>query len=158
MVALPRQMLPATPSADVLTVTLPRDADTCHELFCDLERIPEWLTVVRSVVIQERDRLGRPRRVAFMARLRRATVGYSCVYRYSGMRVHWATSSRSSIKIAGHASFAPLGPRSCMMSYALDMSLGETGLPEFDDDVYSAHAASATLNDFREFVTRVTTL
>jgi hypothetical protein len=39
------------------------------------------------------------------------------------------------------------------MTYALDLSLGR-GMPRFDDAAFAAHATSASLNDFRDFVLR----
>src|SRR5688572_6382182 len=75
------------PTAEWLTVALPRPADQCYELFCNVERIPEWLQVVRSTIVRRKDRLGRPREVSFLARLQRATIGYTLSYAYrSGER------------------------------------------------------------------------
>lgn len=141
---------------DLLTVALPRPAPDCYALFADIERTPEWLRVIRSAVVTERDRHARPRRVAFLARLKRATIGYSCLYRYRAddLRVAWTTVDGASIRVRGHAQFQALGGKACLMTYRLEVDLGSNGLPAFDDALFDAHASSATLSDFRDFVIR----
>jgi hypothetical protein len=141
--------------ADWLSVTLPRAADDCHALFCDLERIPEWLSIVRSAVVTDRSPGERPKSVAFLCSLHRATVGYTLDYTYQDRdrRVAWTTPRRSSLRVRGFAHFQPLGPRACLMTYSLDLAFGRT-MPRFDDAAFAAHATSATLNDFRDFVLR----
>ena len=142
------------PSAEWLTVALPRQADQCYELFCNVERIPEWLQVVRTAVVRKRDRLNRAREVSFLARLERATIGYTLTYAYrSGERwLGWRTPDDSSITVAGFGQFSPLGERSCLMTYALTLEMGE--LPGWDDPMFQGHAASASLSDFRDYVIR----
>lgn len=141
---------------DYLSVALPRPAAACYALFCDVERTPEWLSVIRSAVVTESDGRGRARRVAYQVGLKRASIGYSCVYGYheSERRVSWSTSERSSILVRGFAQFQSLADRSCLMSYGLEVDLGSLGLPAFDDAQYDAHAASASLSDFRDFAIR----
>ncbi len=151
-----RTVLPPISEAR-LSTALPRRADDCYDLFIDVERIPEWLTIVRSAVITGRDAHDRARDVAFLARLERATIGYTCHYRYESgrRRVDWATSPESAICVAGYAEFAPLGERACLMTYALDLQLGNAGaLPGWSDPMFEGHAASASLSDFRDFVMR----
>jgi hypothetical protein len=147
--------LAENPAGDWLTVALPRSADACYALFCAVERTPEWLSVVHSAVIVEREADGRARKVAFLASLRRASIGYSCSYRYHAVerRVSWATSSRSSIVVRGMAQFHELSERSCLVTYCLDLRVGR-GLPPFADSTFAAHASSAALADFRDFATR----
>lgn len=142
------------PSAEWLTVALPRPADACYELFCDVEKIPEWLGVVSSAVVRRRDRLNRPREVAFLARLRRASIGYTLHYSYrSGERwVGWRTSEDASITVAGFGAFSPLGEKACLMTYALSINMG--GLPGWSDPGFEGHAPSGAMSDFRDFVMR----
>lgn len=147
-----------TPASSFLSIALPKPADACYALFCDAERIPEWLSVVRSVVVTSRDHRGRARDVAFLARLQRATLGYTCRYRYdaSDRHVSWATPSDATILIQGFSQFAPLGERACLMTYSLDLDLGEEGaLPAWSDPFFEGHAASSTMHDFRDFAIRV---
>ena len=146
-----------TPSAplvvpEVFTVALPRPADACYELFCAIEIIPEWLRVVRTTVVTHRDRHGRARQAAFLARLQGATVGYSLLFRHRSMDrwLGWTTPDGSSITVLGSGEFAPLGDRSCLMTYSLLVNLPRGGLPGWGD----AHAASSTMIDFRDFVMR----
>jgi hypothetical protein len=81
------------PSPSFLSIALPRDADSSYALFCEVERIPEWLSIVRSAHVTKRDARNRARDVSFLARLERATVGYTCRYRYDSRArmVAWAT-------------------------------------------------------------------
>jgi uncharacterized membrane protein len=145
-----------TPRADWLSVTLPRAADLCYELFCDVERIPQWLTVVRSAIVVDRDHLGRPREVSFQASLHRATIGYTCRYRYhlKDRRVAWSTRDDTKLRIRGFAQFQPLGETACLMTYALDVDLGSL-LPTWTDPQFNEHAPSSALADFRDFVSRM---
>ena len=143
------------PSAEWLTVALPRPADRCYDLFCEVERIPEWLQVVRSAMVRTRDRVNRPREVAFLVSLERASIGYTLAYSYrSGERwLGWRTPDDSSITVAGFGQFTALGERSCLMTYALTLDMGE--LPGWDDPMFQGgHAASAALSDFRDYAIR----
>ena len=141
--------------ADWLSVTLPRAADECYDLFCDLERIPEWLSIVRTAVVTDRAEDDRPSSVAFLCSLHRATVGYTLDYLYQDdeRRIAWTTPRRSSLRVRGFAHFQELGARACLMTYSLDLAFGRS-MPRFDDAAFAAHATSATLNDFRDFVLR----
>jgi uncharacterized membrane protein len=141
---------------DWLTVSLPRAADAAYALFCDVERVPDWLPVVSSAVVTDRDDDGRARRVAFQASLRRASIGYTCSYRYRTQenRLSWSTSPRSSIVVRGMAHFQAVAPNACLMTYGLDLRVGR-GLPPFADASFANHASSATLADFREYAIRV---
>ena len=60
---------------NIISTTLPVNAQTCYELFCDVARIPEWVTTVRSVQVLAFDDEGRPARAAFLASLGRASAG-----------------------------------------------------------------------------------
>lgn len=144
-----------TPAVEWLSIALPRPADACYELFCRVERIPEWLKVVRSATIVRRDGRDRPIEAAFLATLHRATVGYTCHYRYDDRRrfVTWSTAAGRSVRVAGFSQFSPLGQESCLMTYGLDLDLGH--LPGWSDSNFSGHAASATMSDFRDYVIRI---
>ena len=69
-------------------------------------------------------------------------------------RVSWATPEGAQIRVQGFAQFQILTPRSCLMTYLLDVDRGEVGLPEWGDPVFASHAPSATLGDFRDFAIR----
>ncbi len=141
---------------DWMTVILPRSADACYALFCDVERTPEWVPVLASAVITERDRGGRPRRVAFQARLERASVGYTCTYRYrhAERQVAWATPARAALVVRGLAQFQPVADAACLMTYSLDLRV-RRGLPPLAARGFAVHASSATLGGFRAFAARV---
>ncbi len=141
---------------EVLTVALPRQAGACYDLFCDIERVPEWMSIVRSAAVTTRDRHGRPRDVAFLARLRGATIGYSLSYRYRSMDrwLGWSTPGTSSMTILGCAQFTPLGEKSCLMTYSLFLDLASGGVPSWGDPQFDNHAASTAMIDYRDFVMR----
>lgn len=140
---------------DWLSVALPRPADECYELFADIERTPEWLSIVRLAVVTERDPVDRPKKVAFLCNLHRATVGYTLTYRYRAAekRVAWTTPKRSSLRVRGSVQFQEMSAQACLMTYCLDVAFGR-GLPRFDDASFDAHATSASMHDFRDFVMR----
>jgi hypothetical protein len=140
---------------DWLSVALPRPAEWCFALFADIERTPEWLSIVRCAVVTERDLIERPRKVAFLCSLQRATVGYTLTYRYrsADCRIAWSTPRRSSLKVRGSVQFQPLSSQACLMTYCLDLAFGR-GLPRFEDAAFAAHATSATMHDFRDYVMR----
>jgi uncharacterized membrane protein len=144
----------ASTRADFLSVALPRPADDCYALFSEIERTPEWLRILRSAVVTQRDQRRRATAVAFQASLERATIGYTCFYRYhaSERRVYWSTANGASIKITGFAQFQSLTTEACMMTYGVDLDLGDQYLPAWADPVFARNAASATMNDFRDWV------
>lgn len=144
----------AAMGGDELSTTLPVAAGLGYELFADVEAIPGWLSIVRSVRVVARTAEGRARRVSFMAALERGTIGYTVDYAFDDLlcRVTWATRSDSSIQVAGEARFAPLGDRACMMYYRLGLSLPSVG--EWGDPSFDGHAASAVVHDFRDHVRR----
>lgn len=151
-VAVSQQAKTFQAPGDWLTVALPRSADDCYRLFCDIPRVPEWLPVVATSVVTQRDAAGRAKKVAFQASLQRATVGYSCLYRYRAEErmVSWGTPARASIVVRGMAQFQPLAPASCLMTYALGLRIGR-GLPVFADATFASHASSAALAAFAAF-------
>lgn len=144
----------ATMGGDELTTALPVAAGLAYELFADVEALPIWLTIVRSVRVVSRSAEGRPRQVACMAALERGTIGYTVDYGFDDLtcRVTWSTRGGSSIQVAGEARFSPLGERACMMYYRLGLSLPSVGT--WGDPSFDGHAASAVMHDFRDYVRR----
>lgn len=138
---------------DIISTTLPFNAQTCYELFCDVSRIPEWVSAVASVQTLAFDDDGRPTKAAFLASVGRASAGYTLEYRYDDRArlVSWRTPE-GSMTVAGRALFVPLTERASIMHYQLELdwppSLG------LGRGLYDGHPASASLNDFRDFVTR----
>ncbi len=145
----------ATPVPSGLSTTLTIPAERAYQLFCDSERVPEWMAVVRSSRIVERTTDGRAQRTAFIARLERASVGYTLAYTYDddALTLLWSTAKDASMFVAGRARFLALGPRACMMHYELELR-SNTSLPAWGDAMYEGHPASSVLSDFREFVGR----
>jgi hypothetical protein len=140
---------------DYLSLTLHRPARDCFSLFSFVERVPEWLRAVGSAHVEARDHVGRPARSVLMARLKRATVGFSLNYRYSrrGLHVAWSTPEGSGLKMHGFARFQPLELRSCLMTFCLGVDVG--GLPEFADEPFCLDPAATAMADFRDYAVRV---
>ncbi len=103
------------------TKEIARDADTCFRLFCDLERLPEWVRGVARVVPLEVDEHQRPTLVRFISMPARASVSYSLRYTYyeDERRVCWQPADREERSIAGEAVIVPLGEDRCELRYAL---------------------------------------
>jgi len=140
--------------ADIITTTLPVNAQTCYELFCDVDRIPDWVSAVRSVQSLAFDDEGRPVKAAFLASVGRGSTGYTLEYRYFDQHrlVTWSTPKGTTARVAGRALFLPLGERASMMHYQLEVDWPPAlGLGR---SLYDGHPASASLNDFRDYVTR----
>jgi uncharacterized membrane protein len=144
------------PQIEILTTTLPVSAQRAFELFCDLRRAPEWVSVVRSVQILAEDSRGYATRVAFLAVLERATIGYTLSYRPNPdkLAVSWESEPGGSVIVRGRAEFSALGPKASMMHYQLQLDVPVGTLPAWGDPFFDGHAASAVLGDFRDFVHR----
>ncbi len=138
-----------------LSATLPIPADQAYALMSQSERIPEWMAVVRSARTLTRYLDGRPEKVAFMANLLRASMGYTLRYTYDdeALALSWSTAEGAKTVIAGNARFQPLGPRACLLHYEIELNK-HSSLPAWNDSMYTGHPASSVLNDFREFVQR----
>lgn len=140
----------------VQTATLPVGAPEAYELFCDMAAVRNWVSVVSSVRILEETRAGRAARVAFVARLEGASIGYTLHYRYYDheMKVTWTTAPGSTTRVVGRAYFLPLGETASLMHYELSLDLPAGALPTWDDPFFSSNAASAIVNDFRDYIHR----
>jgi hypothetical protein len=141
----------------VITARIPRPADLCYRLFCDIERLGEWLTVVGSVAARRRDAGGRAVEVAFTANLLRASIAYALVYEYRDDRreVLWSVSESGSgmQKLAGSARFTPDGAEACVMRYAL-VAEKAPHLPRWADSFFGAQPAETVVMDFGAWVER----
>lgn len=143
-----------------LAAPLPVSAQMAYEVFCDLEQIPRWVSVVRSVRVLEANPRGRAKKAAFLASLARASVGYTLEYQYveSERIVSWWTPNQPALKVGGRAQFEPLGDRACLMHYELYLDLPEGALPPWGDDYFDGHAPSTVLADFRDYLGRIARL
>ena len=144
------------PEINIQSTTLQVNAQCAFNLFCDLWRVPEWVSIIRSVQVLSRDHLGYPTRAAFLADLERGAVGYTLHYqpRPRELTVTWDSDPSSSVIVRGRAHFAPLGERASMLHYELQLDLPAGSLPMWSDPFFEGHAASTVLGDFRDFVHR----
>jgi hypothetical protein len=106
--------------------------------------------------VLEKNADGRPERVAFLAQLDRATIGYTLQYRYKEreLAASWHTPEDAMTIVSGRVQFLPLGDRACLMQYSLILELPEGALPTWEDPFFDGHAASAVINDFRDYINR----
>ena len=148
-------MQPALDHDLPLTTPIPRPARDCYELFCDVTRMPEWVAVLKSAVVEARNVSGRPGTVSFLASFTRATIGYTLLYRYNEreLGVTWKNRNEG-LHIEGWAQFIPLGNNTTLLSYELTLDCRGV-LADWADPFFQGHAASTVMNDFREFATRV---
>lgn len=144
------------PEINALTTTLQVSPARAFELFCDLRRVPEWVSVIRSVQILGRDSSGYATRAAFLAGLERGSVGYTLRYkpRPAELTVTWESEPGGAVVVRGRAHFSSLGPEATLLHYQLQLSLPSGSLPSWGDPFFDGHAASAILSDFRDFVHR----
>lgn len=138
-----------------LSSTLPISAQAAFALMSQSDRIPEWMAVVRSARTLTRYLDGRPEKVAFIANLQRASVGYTLRYTYDDreLKLAWCTAPAAKTAVVGSARFQPLGPSACLVHYEIELSK-HSSLPAWNDEMYNGHPASSVLNDFRNFVQR----
>jgi len=137
-----------------LTTTLPVSADDAYELFCDIERIPHWLSIVHSVRVVGINAHGRAERASFLAHLDRGLVGYSLQYTYDGpaRRVKWTTRNGAGVRVDGAARFTALGDKASLMHYELGLEVPVVGKRRWLDPFFDGHAASAVMHAFRDWV------
>lgn len=144
--------LDVAPITTEVSATLPVGAGTAFEAFADVSRTPRWLSVVQSARVVRADDHGRPLLVAFLARMERATIGYSLHYRWDAtdLRVAWTTPEGGSVRIAGDVRFGPLSSRACLMHYRLSLELPVHG--EWANASFGGNAAAAVASEFREYL------
>jgi len=134
----------------VVTARLKQSAEFCYALFCEVERVSEWLWVAGTSVVSRRDERGRATEVDFMGSLKRASVSYRLAYEYDDAEreIRWRNSSGSVKELSGSARFAPVeGGPGCLMRYRLKTELAEN-LPGWEDEFYSRRPAEAVVIDF----------
>lgn len=151
---LPSALQTDADTLEALSTTLPIAAADAYDLFCDVEAIPGWLSVVRSVRVIDRHRDGRVKSAAFLGQLEGASIGYTLHYRHWDDRrmVAWTTAPGTSTEVTGRARFAPLGDRACLMQY--ELALAMPSLPAWGDPSFDGHPISAVIADFREHIDR----
>ena len=134
-------------------VRLPGPAERCYRLFSDASHIAEWLVVVGTVVIRQRDAQGRALEIDFMGSLQRASVAYTLSYEYDDERleVRWRHKAGSVRKLAGSARFIPGTEKSCRLEYRLATEL-PANLPPWADELYRTHPAETVVLDFCEWL------
>jgi len=144
--------LDVAPITTEVSATLPVGAGTAFQAFADVARTPRWLSVVQSARVVRGDAHGRPLLVAFLARLERATIGYSLEYRWdeTDLTVAWSSPEGRSVHIVGDVRFTPLSARACLMHYRLAVELPfET---EWSNASFGGNAAAAVACEFREYL------
>lgn len=139
----------------VVTARLGLPADECYRLFCDADLIPEWLWVVDTAVVQQRDERNRAIQVDFIGSLERASIGYTLTYAYEDAthEVCWHHVGRGVKQLAGSARFDSHPEAGCLLEYRLRSQL-LSGLPPWADQLYRDRPAETVVLDFCEFVER----
>jgi uncharacterized protein YndB with AHSA1/START domain len=134
-------------------VRLRAPAERCYQAFNDASHIAEWLVVVGTVVIRQRDDKGRATEIDFLGSLQRASVAYTLSYEYDDehLEVRWRHKSGSLRKLAGSARFIPGDEQSCRLEYRLATEL-PGNLPPWADELYRAHPAETVVLDFCEWI------
>ncbi len=142
------------PITTEVSATLPVGARAAFEAFSDVAQTPRWLSVVQSARVCRKDAEGRPLTVAFLARLERATIGYSLGYAWDvhDLSVRWHTPVGGSVHISGDARFVPLSARACLFHYKLTLEMPFES--EWINVSFTGNAAAAVASEFREHLRR----
>lgn len=150
------ELFPEADNDSELVVTIPRSARACYELFADVERLPEWLPIIKSAAVRQRDEHERAIEVAYMATHDRSTVGYRLRYIYSerDLSMSWSTVAGSSIQISGSVQFTAMGEKACLMRYHVDADFSVIG--GMAQIGRGRQQASAVIAEFRDFMQRKT--
>jgi uncharacterized membrane protein len=143
------------PITTEVSATLPVGAGTAFEAFADIAQTPRWMSIVQSARVARVDDNGRPSVVAFLARLERATIGYSLSYRWdpTDLTVSWSTPDGATVHISGDARFTPLSARACLLHYRLTLELPFES--EWASVGFGGNAAAAVASEFREHLRRL---
>ena len=130
-----------------------RPAEFCYEVFCDVTRMTSWISVLRSVSVRTRHDDGKPREVAFLASLDRATLGYTLTYSYDDRecRVAWCPQPDSGVKVEGWVKFRPLTPDTCVMICRSWIDPASS-LPSANDPLVEANVPLELASRFRSYV------
>ncbi len=136
------------------TTTLPVSAPRAFELFAECGRVPEWLSIVRSAHVFDRDKAGRATRVSYLASVDRGLLGYTLRHTYDPDRLtaHFRTNVDAALSVVGSARFAALGSSACLMEYELSVRVPIA--EAWADPFFDSHAGSAVVHAFRDFTKR----
>ena len=136
------------PIRNNLKASLPSGAHHAYDLFCDSERVHEWLGPVCSSRVIARYHCGRAKRTAYVAQCGHSSMGYTLHYEYDdyNLLVRWVSAPNSRASIAGSAQFQAVGQRVCTMHYKLTL--------QSDTPIYNRHPAAVAVKEFRDFVSR----
>lgn len=105
----------------------------CFAVASDVERYPRWAADVKEVHVEERDDLGRPRRVTFRAAAFGRSTSYTLVYDFDQApgRLAWRqVSGDLTSKLDGSYTFAPSSGGGTDVLYTLEVEL-RVPLPGF---------------------------
>ena len=136
----------------VVTAYVDHPAEHAYRMFCDPDHLTEWLFVVGTVVVTDRDAKGRPLEIDFMGSLERASVSYTLCYEYDDKlrEVSWHQKRGTPKQIMGSARFKAEGP-GCRLTYRLVAEL-PTHLPPWSDELYRERPAETVVLDFCEWL------
>lgn len=105
-----------------------RSAPRCFELFCAVERTPEWLPESRRARVRHFDALGRPLVADYMAGPARGGYVYAMHYAYDAeaFAVSWESEDPTGMRrVRGSARFLGIGPESCRLLYETEVEVSE---------------------------------
>jgi len=141
------------PITTTASATLPVSAEVAFEAFGDAAETPRWLSVLHAARVIERDDQGRARRVAFVGRLERGSIGYTLDYQFDphALVITWKSAPDAPVQVRGEVTFAPLSSRACLMTYSVSL---HAPVGPWSDPSFEHHPASAIVTGFREHLRR----
>jgi hypothetical protein len=137
------------PLTTTASATLPVAADVAFEAFADASETPRWLPVLHAARVLERTLDGRARRVAFVGRLERGSIGYTLEYTFDddALAIAWRSGPDAAVQVRGEATFAALSRSACLMTYSVSIA---APVGPWSDPSYEHHPASSVVTSFRE--------
>ncbi|MDY0003549.1 MAG: SRPBCC family protein [Polyangia bacterium] len=142
--------------ADSHGVQISRSAERCFELFCTVERTPEWLPGCRRARVRHYDGGGLPLVADYMAGAARGGYLYAMHYEHdpAALAVSWESEDPTGTrKVKGSARFLATGPGSCRLLYETRVELSDR-LPAWARAAQLDHPAAEICEKFKAWVER----
>lgn len=133
-----------------------RSAPRCFELFCAVERTPEWLPGCRRARVRHFDANGRPLVADYMAEVARGGYLYAMHYAYDpeALAVTWESEDPTGTRrVKGSARFQALGPGECRLLYETSVGVSDR-MPPWAREAQLDYPAAEICARFKAWVER----
>jgi ribosome-associated toxin RatA of RatAB toxin-antitoxin module len=134
-------------------LAISRSAERCFDLFCVVERTPEWLPDCRRARVRHFDASGRPLVADYMAGAARGGYLYAMHYEYDleALAVTWESEDPTGTrKVRGSARFLAMGPGVCRLLYETSVEVSDR-MPPWAREAQFDHPAAEICEQFKRW-------